>query len=75
MKDLEWSDIYGEGEIVAECDCCGNTERTEFTENYPDYKSFQNELKEKGWMACKIHGELHEFCSEYCRNKYIKENV
>ena len=22
MKDLEWSDIYGEGEIVAECDCC-----------------------------------------------------
>ena len=46
-----------------------------FTDNYPDYKSFQNELKEKGWMACKIHGEWHDFCSEYCRNKYIKENV
>ncbi len=75
MKDVEWSDIFGEGEIVASCDNCGKEERYEFTDNFPDYRAFQEELKDLGWKPCKVHGNWYDFCCEKCRNEYIKNNA
>lgn len=74
MKEIEWSELYGVGEIVCTCDACSSEERFDFDNNYPDFRKVQDELKEIGWMPCKVNGEWHDFCCEKCRNTYIKEN-
>lgn len=74
MKEIEWSELYGVGEIVCTCDNCSSEERFDFDNNYPDFRKVQDELREIGWMPCKVNGEWHDFCCEKCRNTYIKEN-
>lgn len=74
MKEIEWSELYGVGEIVCTCDTCSSEERFDFDNNYPDFRKVQDELKEIGWMPCKVNGKWHDFCCEKCRNAYIKEN-
>lgn len=73
-KEIEWSKIYGEGTIVCTCDNdCGTAETFDFTDNFPNYKGAQEELKNKGWLSCKINGHWYDFCCEKCRNGYFKK--
>lgn len=74
-KEIEWSPFYGEGEIVCYCDQCRKEERFDFDDNAPDYESAQKELHEIGWNTLKANGKYYDFCSERCRNKYVKENL
>jgi len=73
-KEIEWSKFYGEGTVVCYCDTCQKEEQYDFDNNRPPYNEIQNELRKKGWLSCKVHGNWHDFCSEECRNKYIKEH-
>lgn len=75
MKEVSWSEIYGEGTIVSNCDQCSSCEEYEFEDGYPDYKSAQAELRDIGWTSTKVNGEWCDFCSEECRNQYIKDNA
>lgn len=72
MKEIEWSEFFGVGEIVCTCETCSAEERFDFDDNRPDYKEVQKELIQKGWHSCKVNGQWHDFCCEACRNKYIK---
>lgn len=71
-KEIEWSELYGVGTIVCTCDNCSAQEEFEFDDNNPDFRAAQNALRRFGWMSCKVHGEWYDFCSEKCRNNYIK---
>lgn len=73
-KEVEWSHIHGEGEIVCSCDHCGEEERIEFFER-PDYREAQSEIEQLGWTSSRINGEWHDFCSMKCRNDYIRKNL
>jgi len=73
-KEVEWSRIHGEGEIVCTCDQCYDEERIEFEDGHPDFKAAQAELKGIGWVSRKIDNEWYDFCSEQCYYDYIKEN-
>ncbi len=76
MKEVEWGEFYGEGEIVCTCDnegCC-EEERIEFDENFPDYQMAQKEIEELGWVSSNINGKQKDFCSEACRRKYLEKN-
>lgn len=73
MKNIDWSEIYGVGEIVCYCDKCGAQERFLFVDNSPNFMSAQQELYNKGWDSLKIEGKWRDFCCEKCRNDYIKK--
>ena len=73
MKDVEWSDIHGEGDVICMCDQC-NREHLVECDGAPDFRLAQREIQEMGWMSLKIHGVWHDFCCEKCRNDYIKEH-
>lgn len=72
-KHVEWGHIRGFGEIICECDHCGETELIEF-EDGPDFKEAQNELKNLGWIARRIDNEWYDFCQDQCFYDWIKEN-
>ncbi len=76
MKEVEWSEIYGEGEIVCYCDndSCNEEERVDF-EDGPDFKEAQDIIEEIGWVSSKINGEWKDFCSQTCRRKYLEKNL
>lgn len=74
-KEVEWGQIYGEGEVICTCDTCGHQKRFPFEDSSPDYRGVQGQLFNIGWTSCKVKGSWHDFCCEYCRNKYIKENT
>lgn len=74
MKKIEWSEYYGVGKIVCSCDACSSTEEFEFEDNKPDFAGAQKELRKMGWTSLKNNGKWYDFCSEKCRNKFIKEN-
>lgn len=74
-KYVDWSEYYGEGDIVCNCEQCDKEERIEFENNSPDYKEAQKVLNELGWISCMINGKWYDFCCEDCRNEYIKNNL
>lgn len=74
-KEVEWGQIYGEGDIVCTCDNCGHQERFPFDDSSPDFKEVQSKIFAMGWTSCKVLNCWRDFCSEYCRNKYIKNNT
>lgn len=74
-KEVEWGQIFGEGDVVCACDNCGHTLRFPFEDSTPDFRGVQTRLFEMGWTAIKVSGVWQDFCSEYCRNQYIKKNT
>ena len=72
-KEIEWGIIHGEGEIVCECDNCGEQELFPFEDGLFDFKEVQEELRDSyGWISRKINGEWKDFCSKNCFKEYIK---
>lgn len=74
-KEIEWGQIYGEGDVVCTCDQCGHPLRFPFEDSTPDYKRVQKQIFAMGWTSCQVNGIWRDFCSEYCRNQYIKKNT
>lgn len=74
MKDIDWSPIYGEGNIVCTCDNCGREHEVDFDGGAPDFREAQAEIRSMGWQSLKIGGEWRDFCCEKCRNQFIKNN-
>ena len=74
MKEVEWSVIHDEGEIICECDQCGEQEAIDFYKR-PDFREAQDEIEKMGWVSCRINGEWKDFCTMTCRNTYVKENL
>jgi hypothetical protein len=71
-------DGYWEGDVVYQCDNCKNTHRFPFTseEEAKDYRNQKSILTDKyGWTSTKVNGRWHDFCSEECRNRYIRLNT
>lgn len=75
MKYVDWSPIYGEGDIVCACDQCGEEERFGFDDNNVDYAAAQKELHSIGWVSFKSRGKWYDFCCEECRDRFIKEKL
>ena len=73
MKEVEWGPYYGEGDIQCTCDNCGNQHLVECN-GEPDFKMAQEEIRKEGWISTKVHGIWYDFCSEKCRNSFIKRN-
>lgn len=74
-RELEF-DGYWEGEAVYSCDCCGHSERFRFDSDEIDSKKHRAELRtKKGWITTKVNDEWKDFCSENCRNKYIRQQT
>ena len=74
-KDVDWSPFYGEGEIVCRCDKCHREERFDFDDNHPDYAAAQRKLYGMGWLSFKSKDRWFDFCSEECRDRFIKEKL
>lgn len=72
-KQIEWGYRHREGEIICECDYCGEADAIYFN-NGPNFKIAQIELNNNGWVSRKIDGEWYDFCQEQCYYDWIKEN-
>lgn len=75
MKNTEWGQEYGCGVISCMCDNCSATEEYEFDECNPDYREAQEHIKSLGWLSTQVQGAWKDFCSESCRNGYIRKNT
>jgi hypothetical protein len=73
-RDLEFTGWW-EGDAVYSCDCCGKSEPFAFDSEDIDSKAHRAELRKRGWNFCKVDGEFRDFCSERCRNQYIRNNT
>lgn len=74
-KELQF-DGHWEGETIYSCDCCGKKEKFRFEcEDDLDYKTMQAELRKKGWIFTKVNERWKDFCSEKCRNEFIRKNT
>jgi len=76
-KELDF-DGWWEGTAVYTCDCCHSEEKFRFDDEdeAKNSKEHRKILREdKGWFTTKIEGVWHDFCSEKCRNKYIRNNT
>lgn len=72
-KEVDWGVLHGEGSILCTCDNCGAEENVaDFDDGHPDYRQAQGEIEDMGWMSTKVHGVWYDFCSESCRNNFIK---
>ena len=64
------------GDAVYECDCpgCHETKCFAFESEDDINSSLHRKIlrAENGWITTKVNGEYKDFCSEECRNKYIK---
>lgn len=77
-RELDFGTGYWEGDVVYSCDCCKKKVRFEFwTEDEAnDTKRQRAALQRKrGWIFTKVNGEWKDFCSEKCRNQYIREKT
>ncbi len=77
-RELDFGTGYWEGDVVYSCDCCKKRVRFEFwTEDEAnDAKRQRAALQRKrGWIFTKVNGEWKDFCSEKCRNQYIREKT
>lgn len=73
-RELEF-DGYWEGEAVYSCDCCGKEEKFRFFSEDIDSKAHRAKLRENGWITTKVNGQWKDFCSEKCRNVYIRKHT
>lgn len=73
-RDLEF-DGWWEGEAVYSCDCCHKSERFRFDSEDIDSRSHRAQLRKQGWITTKVDGQWKDFCSEKCRNAYIRKNT
>lgn len=74
MKENNF-DGWWEGETEYTCDCCKKKERYRFDSEDIDYAGHRADLKSKGWIFTKVNGNWKDFCSEACRNRYIRNNT
>lgn len=67
-------DGWWEGDAVYSCDCpgCHNEASYRFDSEDVDSKSHRTDLRTKGWITTQVEGKWKDFCSEKCRNKYIR---
>lgn len=71
-------DGYWEGAAEYSCDCCGKTVKFRFDseESAKNAKGHREALRRKRqWITTKVENQFHDFCSESCKNKYIRENT
>ena len=68
-------DGWWEGETEYTCDCCKKTERYRFDDEDIDYKGQKADLRKKGWIFTQVNGYWKDFCSEACRNAFIRKNT
>lgn len=71
-------DGWWEGQAEYSCDECHKTEYFLFSdeEDAKNSRKHRKSLKEDyGWIFTKVDGEYKDFCSEACRNKYIRKNT
>lgn len=68
-------DGWWEGETEYTCDCCHKKERYRFDDEDIDYKGQKTDLKSKGWIFTQVNGRWQDFCSESCRNAFIRRNT
>ena len=75
-RELEF-DGYWEGEVFYICDCCKKRVKKRFDgeDDANDFKGQKALLKAKGWIFTKVNGRWADFCSERCRNKFIRKNT
>lgn len=75
-RELEF-DGYWEGEAIYCCDNCDSKKRFRFgSEDDCDSKAHRTKLREKhGWITTKVNNQWKDFCSEDCRNSYIRKNT
>ena len=75
-KELSF-DGWWEGEAVYSCDCCHKTVSFRFSDEdeAKNSKPHREQLRKRGWILTKVNDRLHDFCSEGCRNKYIRNNT
>ena len=76
-KELEF-DGFWEGSAAYTCDCCGAAVKFRFDseEEAKASKEHRKALREKrGWITTQVDGIWHDFCSEKCRNQYIRNNT
>lgn len=76
MRELEF-DGWWTGEVEYSCDCCGNVAKLPFDseEEANNGKDHRRRLSKRGWQFTKVNNQFRDFCSEACRNKYIRENT
>lgn len=71
-------DGYWEGEVEYTCDCCHKVVKFRFDDeesaknNNGQRKALQ---RKRGWIFTKVNGHFVDFCSEDCRNAYIRKNT
>lgn len=71
-RELEF-DGWWEGTAVYFCDCCHKTFRIRFeSQDEVNSKSNRVELRKNGWISTKVNDQWKDFCTEQCRNKYIR---
>ena len=77
MREEFEFDGYWEGATPYRCDCCGKVEKFRFDSEDEafNYKKHRKILREHGWLATTVNGQWKDFCSEGCRNKYIRSNT
>lgn len=72
-------DGYWEGYVEYTCDCCHKAVRFRFDdeESAKDHKRQRAALRKKrGWITpTKVEGVFNDFCTEACKNKYIRNNT
>lgn len=75
MRELEF-DGHWTGDAVYTCEQCGEEERFRFDDEDVDSKAHRAYLRnEKGWITTKVNGQWADFCSEKCRNAYIRNQT
>lgn len=77
MREL-YFDGWWEGTVEYSCDCCQKTVKFRFDDESSanNAKGQRDALRRKrGWITTKVNGNWHDFCSEPCRNKYIREQT
>ena len=76
-RELEFGYGHWEGEIEYTCDCCNKMVSFPFSceEDAKDYDSEHRKLNNRGWIRTKVNGNWKDFCSEKCRNEYIRKNT
>lgn len=77
MRDELEFDGFWEGATPYRCDCCGKVEKFRFDSKDEafDSKKHRKILRERGWLTTKVNDQWKDFCSEECRNQYIRSNT
>lgn len=69
---------WWEGQAEYTCDCCGKAMYFDFDDedSAKASRAQRKSLREDyGWITTKVDGIWRDFCSEPCRNRYIRKNT